>query len=172
LPPPSSHTTVRRVPYTAVPGGLCFAVLNACHPISARRYLAASVRYLRPGPACAESAQGDQKIGPASPTGSALRRSVHPAPTASADFCRPIPTPRGAGSTRQGDRPPRVRRATFVPYTCRIYGRNLRVISGFGSFGPLARMRTPHMRFLFVRPALCLQLPSDPKSPRAPLLFG
>ena len=33
---------------------------------------------------------------------------------------------------------------TFVPYTRRIYGRTLRVISGFGSFGPLAPMRTPH----------------------------
>ncbi len=28
--------------------------------------------------------------------------------------------------------------------------------------GPLALMRLPLMRFLFVRPALCLQLPSDP----------
>ena len=34
-----------------------------------------------------------------------------------------------------------VRRVTFVPYTCRIYGRTLRVISGFGHFGSLARMR-------------------------------
>jgi hypothetical protein len=68
----------------------------------------------------------------------------------------------------QTTRPPRVRRATFVPYTCRIYARTLRVISGFGSFGPLARMQTPHMRFLFVRPALCLQLPSDPASRRRP----
>ena len=76
MPPPSSHTTVRRVPYTAVPAGLRFAVLNACHPISARRYLAASVRYLRPEPADAASAQGGQKISPASPTGSALRRLV------------------------------------------------------------------------------------------------
>jgi hypothetical protein len=43
-----------------------------------------------------------------------------------------------------------------------------RVISGFGSMRPLARMRTPHMRWLFVRPALCLQLPSDPASRRRP----
>jgi hypothetical protein len=95
-----------------------------------------------------------------------------PATTASADSCRPIPTPLGAGSTLaergQAGRPPRVRRVTFMPYTCRIYARILRVISGFGYFGPLARMRTPHMRFLFVRPALCLQLPSDPASRRRP----
>jgi len=57
---------------------------------------------------------------------------------------------------------------TFVPYTCRIYGRILRVISGFGNLGSLARMRTPLMRWLFVRPALCLQLPSDPASRRRP----
>jgi len=28
------------------------------------------------------------------------------------------------------------------------------------------------MRFLFVGPELCLQLPSDSGSPRTPLLFG
>jgi hypothetical protein len=33
---------------------------------------------------------------------------------------------------------------------------------------PLARMQTPHMRFLYFRPALCLQLPSDPASRRRP----
>jgi len=55
-----------------------------------------------------------------------------------------------------------------VPHTWRIYGRTLRVVSGFGLHCSLARMRTPHMRFLFVRPALCLQLPSDPASRRRP----
>lgn len=48
----------------------------------------------------------------------------------------------------------------------------LRVISGFEDLSLLARVRTPHMRYLFVRPALCLQLPSDPKSPWTALLFG
>ena len=79
-----------------------------------------------------------------SPSGvscSALCRSVQPATSASADFCRPIPAPCDAGSTWQGDRSPRVRRVTFVPYTCRIYGRTLRVISGFGLLCTLARMR-------------------------------
>ncbi|ACP21746.1 hypothetical protein NGR_b02810 (plasmid) [Sinorhizobium fredii NGR234] len=61
---------------------------------------------------------------------------------------------------------------TFVPYTCRIYARTLRVISGFGHFGSLARMRTPYMRFLFVRPALCLQLSFRPRLATTPLLFG
>ena len=32
----------------------------------------------------------------------------------------------------------------------------------------IAQMRTPHMRWLFVEPALCLQLPSDPASRRRP----
>lgn len=77
----------------------------------------------------------------------------------------PVATPENQG---QVGRPPRVRRVTFVPNTCRIYARTLRVISGFGCVCPLARMRTPHMRFLFVRPALCLQLPSDPASRQRP----
>ena len=46
-------------------------------------------------------------------TGSALRRLVNPTTMASADFCQSIPAPLDAGSTRQIDRPPRVRRATF-----------------------------------------------------------
>ncbi|MCL4765310.1 MAG: hypothetical protein KJZ80_03665 [Hyphomicrobiaceae bacterium] len=57
-------------------------------------------------------------------------------------------------------------------YADRIYGRPIRGASGFELYGPLALARSPHMRFLFVRPALCLQLPSDPRSLRAPLLFG
>ena len=47
-------------------------------------------------------------------TGSALRRLVKPTTMASADFCQPIPAPLDAGSTRQVDRSPRVRRATFT----------------------------------------------------------
>ena len=47
-------------------------------------------------------------------TGLALHRLVSPINTASADFCQPIPAPYDAGSTRQVDRPPRVRRATFT----------------------------------------------------------
>lgn len=40
---------------------------------------------------------------------------------ASADFCQPIGAPYDAPSTRQIDRSPRVMRATFIPYTRRIY---------------------------------------------------
>jgi hypothetical protein len=58
-------------------------------------------------------------------TGLALCRVVSPTRMASADFCLPIPTPLDDGSTRQADRPPRVRRATFIPYTRRIYFRTL-----------------------------------------------
>jgi len=63
--------------------------------------------------------------------------------TASADFCQPIPTPRDVGSTRQIDRPPRVRRATFAAYTRRIYFLIFRMVLGFEFFGPLAQMRLP-----------------------------
>ena len=47
-------------------------------------------------------------------TGLALHRLVGPTNMASADFCQPIPAPLDAGSTRQIDRSPRVRRATFT----------------------------------------------------------
>ena len=56
---------------------------------------------------------------------SALCRLVRPTRMASADFCQPIPTPLDAGSTRQVGRPPRVMRATFIPYTRRIYSHTL-----------------------------------------------
>ena len=171
MPPPSSHTTGRTVPYPAVPAGLRFAALNACHLISARRYLAASVRYLRPQARsrgiCSRRSENQpifsNRFSP-SPSGSAT--------TASAVIRRSIPTPYSASSTRQNDGLPRVRRVTFVPDTRRIYGRPIRDVSGFELYGPLALVRTPRMRFLFVRPALCLQLPSDPGSLRTPLLFG
>ena len=58
-------------------------------------------------------------------TDSALHCSVKTATMASADFCQPIPTPLDDGSTRQVGRPPRVSRATFIPYTRRIYFRTL-----------------------------------------------
>ena len=42
---------------------------------------------------------------------------------------------------RQTGRPLRVRRATFLPYTRRIYAESVRMASGFGSMRPLARQR-------------------------------
>ena len=46
--------------------------------------------------------------------GLALHRLVSPTNMASADFCKPIPAPLDAGSTRQVGRSPRVRRTTFT----------------------------------------------------------
>jgi hypothetical protein len=68
-------------------------------------------------------------------------------------------------------------RVTFVPYTCRIYGRTFRVISGFGSHCPLAQMRTPHMRHLFLRfpvrqAGTLLAASFRPRLAATPLLFG
>jgi hypothetical protein len=91
---------------------------------------------------------------------------------ASADSCRSIPTRRRIGSSWQTDRSPGVRRATFAAYTRRIYDVAFRMTSGFESACPLAHATPPRMRFLFVRPQLCLQLPSDPASRRMPLLFS
>jgi len=105
-------------------------------------------------------------------TCSALHRLVRPTNMASDDFCQPIPTPLDASSTRQVDRPPRVMRVTFIPYTRRIYFHIFRMVSGFEFHCPLAQMWLPHMRFLFVGPGLCLQLPSDSGSTRTPLLFS
>ena len=51
---------------------------------------------------------------------------------ASADFCRPAPPPRGDGSLKQADRPPRVMRTPLPAYPRRIYARALlRQISDF-----------------------------------------
>ena len=54
-------------------------------------------------------------------TGSALQLLVKEPTMASADSCSPIPTPHGVGSQWQANRPLRVRRATFLPSTRRIY---------------------------------------------------
>jgi len=43
---------------------------------------------------------------------------------------------------------------------------------GFASIGLLALLLPASIRFLFVKPAFCLQLPSDSASRRTPLLFG
>jgi len=45
-------------------------------------------------------------------------------------------------------------------------------LSGFEDHSRLARICLPRMRFLFVGPGFCLQLPSDSASRRTPLLFG
>ena len=43
----------------------------------------------------------------------------------------------------QNGRPPRVRRVTFAPSTCRIYAGTLRMTSGFRFLCPLARVPSP-----------------------------
>jgi len=99
--------------------------------MSAQPYLTDSVRYFRlQGPLARHLLRAGRNPVSRFPTGSALCRAVIPAHTASADFCRSIPTPYGAGSPRQIDRPPRVRRATFLPYTRRIYFHTFRVTIG------------------------------------------
>ena len=57
---------------------------------------------------------------------------------ASADFCRPFGPPCDGRSHRQDDRPLRVRRVTFLPYTRRIYAGTVRMTLGFESICPLA----------------------------------
>jgi len=69
-------------------------------------------------------------------TSSALCRAVDPTLTASADFCQPIPSLCNDGSTWQVGRSPRVRRATFIPYTRRIYFPIFRVIIGLRILWP------------------------------------
>jgi len=91
---------------------------------------------------------------------------------ASADSCRFIPIRRRVGSSWQTGKSPGVRRVTFAAQTRRIYAAAFRMTSGFESLCPLAHATPPHMRFLFVGPQLCLQLPSDPASRRQPLLFS
>ena len=54
-------------------------------------------------------------------------------------------------------------------YARRIYFRAFRAGTGLRVFWPSHPTRLPPMRFLFVGPAVCLRLPSDPASRRAPL---
>jgi len=69
-------------------------------------------------------------------------------------------------------RSPRVSRTDFHAYARRIYFRSFRARTGLWVCLPSRPLRLPHMRFLFVRPAFCLQLPSDSASRPTPLLFG
>jgi len=66
-------------------------------------------------------------------------------------------------------RPPRVRAITFPSHICHIY------TAGFGQYWTLLCLASssvpqmPYMWFLFVRPRVCLRLPSDSASRRTPL---
>jgi hypothetical protein len=69
-------------------------------------------------------------------TGLALCRMVSSTPMASADFYQPLPSLYNDGSSWQIGRPPRVRRATFIPHTRRIYFYIFRVIIGLWILWP------------------------------------
>ena len=105
-----------------------------------------------------------------------LRLPVRPFSTAcagptmaSADFCEPFKIPYGIFSRhRQARRPPRVRTAAFPPHPPHLLDHHLMVM-GFALSRKLARMIQPDMRFVFLRSAFCLRLPSDPTSRWTPL---
>ena len=88
---------------------------------------------------------------------------------ASADFCEPFKIPCGIFSRyRQARRPPRVRTAAFTPHPPHLL-HHLLMVMGFALSRKLARMIQPDMRFVFLRSAFCLRLPSDPTSRWTPL---
>jgi len=90
------------------------------------------------------------------------------ATTASVDFCRPsrhLAMPVAHGRL---NRSPRVIRATFLLMPVGFTSQRSVQVLGLGNYGyltPLCRL----IRFLFVRPAFCLGLPSDSRSPATPL---
>lgn len=54
-------------------------------------------------------------------------------------------------------------------YACRIYVAAFRASIGLWRLWPPHPAAPPHIRFLFIRPAFCLGLPSDSQSPATPL---
>ena len=66
------------------------------------------------------------------------------------------------------NRSPRVIRATFLLMPVGSTSQRSVQVLGFGNFGYLTPLRRL-IRFLFVRPAFCLGLPSDSQSPATPL---
>ena len=71
----------------------------------------------------------------------------------------------------RGGSSPRVRRVTFAPVPPHIRTA-VPDDFGFEDRRLLAHGSTPEMRFVFLGSGFCLQLPSDPTSRWAPLLFG
>ena len=61
----------------------------------------------------------------------------------------------------QNTRSPRVLRTHFHAYACRIYVTAFRASFGLRRYSPSCPAVPPRIRFLFVRPALCLRLPPD-----------
>src|SRR4051812_49297612 len=103
---------------------------------------------------------------------SALHRPVTPTTTASADFCRPFPapcsvdsTPAEAGAERQTSQgKTRDFRSIHLSHLRRHPPDDI----GLQVSLPPRPGAVASMRFLFVRPELCVQLPSDPASRRRP----
>ena len=90
----------------------------------------------------------------------------------SADFCNFFLPPLSDSSSWQSCRPPRVMRTHLHAYVRRIYAQAFRTGIGLWRYTPPHPACTPHMRFLFVEPALCLRLPSDSTSRWTPLPSG
>jgi hypothetical protein len=113
----------------------------------------------------------DRKSALISMSGSALHWAVRPAIMTSADFCLPIPPPLDGGSTRQVDRPPRVRPTTFIPHTRRIYFHIFRMAIGLRVSWPprpdVAALYVPPWRDSSGQDFACsfLQIPGHPGHP-------
>jgi len=70
--------------------------------------------------------------------------------------------------TAEAGGPPRIRAPAFAPRPPRLPSRPL-VATGFAVPRQLTRAARPSTRFVFLRPWLCLRLPSDSASRRTPL---
>lgn len=93
--------------------------------------------------------------------GSALRPLIGRATMASADFCAGFRWPVDHRSRyRHPRRSPRVLRTCFPAYACRIYAPTCWTDFGLRLGWHPRPAFAPRMRFLFVRPAFCLGLPS------------
>ena len=128
---------LRAVRHTAVPVAFGFRVLNACRPISARPYLADSVHYFQLWAPlrdiCSRRSENSPRV---------LRQVRAFIGWSGRLLCRlliPATPSRRLATTLphwQGNRPPRVRRATFLPPTRRIYFRTFRMAIGLQVFRP------------------------------------
>jgi hypothetical protein len=56
---------------------------------------------------------------------------------------------------------PRIRTLSFPSSTCRIYAPRFEKLWDFDLSGSLVRLVTPLIRFLCIRPRICLQLPTE-----------
>ena len=147
------------------------------HPCPA---LAASGRYPRSGaghhsPAfCFSSRQRKISLLPAlhvQPFIGRSRRLLRPRLTSAAPSRHLAASVAHPPKQGQNGRPPRVRRVTFAPSTCRIYAGTLRMTSGFRFLCPLARV--PRLYAVRVPQAGALRTASfGPRLATTPLLFG